>query len=157
MLQTLKPTKHSPTPSSGRLAFRGLIGGEPYANPYWEQVMAWLVKGCEQGRELTAIDIMRAVWEKRMQLWAVYDTETGIIHAVVVTEITDYPSLKTCTVLLLVGERMPEWLHYLEETLEPWARENRCKTIRGWCREGLERTLAPRGWKRQRVLMEKDL
>ena len=139
-----------------KLEWKGIQGHEIYGD-WWKKIAPWLLKGCEQGREFTALDIGRACADRTMQLWIVYEKETEEVVAVVVTEIMDYPSLKTCLVNLLVGERMSEWVHYLEDVLEPWAREQGCKTIRGWCREGLMRILEPRGWEFGRVLLEKKL
>lgn len=104
---------------------------------------------------MTALDILKAIGERRMQLWVILEAETVI--GVVVTEIQDYPSKRLALVSILAGDRLDEWMYLLEEVLEPWAKEQNAKDIVCDCRPGLEGILKARGWHTKQVRMRKSL
>lgn len=156
---TLSPIKHSDTPSSARFAsrftWRGITADEVHGE-WWDRVSPLILRAALRGNgEMTALDILRAVFDRRMQLWAVL--EGGKVAAVVVTEILRQPSKTVASVTVLAGDGLHEWIHLLEEVLEPWSREQGAQDIVCDCRPGLEGILKARGWHSKQVRMRKSL
>ena len=105
--------------------------------------------------EMTAIDILKAVSDRDMQLWVVLEAEKVV--AVVVTRIVKHPSKTVASVVVLAGDNLHEWMHLLEEVLEPWSREQGAREMVCDCRPGLEGILKARGWHSKQVRLRKSL
>jgi len=92
--------------------------------------------------------------EGHMQLWCANDEDH--ILGVLVTELRNYPLMKICNIVLLVGTDMPRWMHHLE-TVELWARREKAEFIHAVGRPGLKRVLKPWGYEQEAVALVKNL
>ena len=97
--------------------------------------------------------MLRLLLAGRMQLWAVVGEA---IEAIVLTEIAEYPRRRLCRVLAAAGAGRARWLHLLG-TIEEWARAQGCTAIEPVARPGWERALAPLGYRKTHVILEKEL
>jgi hypothetical protein len=75
-----------------------------------------------------------------------------------ITEILDFVEERVCIVHLVGGENSDRWKLEAESKLIAFAKRHNCKAIEAMCRQGLEKLLAPMGWKRTpRVEMRKEI
>jgi len=79
----------------------------------------------------------------RMQLWASFDEEHGLV-ACVVTSLEKFPAQNVCFIHCLAGDL--EAVYALEPSIIAWAKANGAKALEGWGRPGFSKVLPP-GWK----------
>ena len=135
----------------GEIVERELKGtGVPHdmVDDFWSESLPWIESALKHGHgEFEADDIHDALVNKDMQLWVIYEKPKNNIVLVVVTQILDYPRMKVCRIVVLGGES-----HLLWETklfiLEEWAKEQGCKRIEAYCRDGLQKKLEKLGYKK---------
>jgi hypothetical protein len=92
---------------------------------------------------LSIDDIKNAVEAQEMQLWGIHD---GILRAVMITEMVDYPKCRAIRIHSLAGKEMDKWLDVLIKTLEEWGKENGASLMEFTGRKGWERVLPKHGW-----------
>jgi hypothetical protein len=63
------------------------------------------------------------------------------IIAVVLTTLVVYPRRKCCSIFLIAGDRMAEWIDDLVETMATYAREQGCDHLEGQGRNGWGRVV----------------
>lgn len=118
-------------------------------------VIPLLQEACKRSSDkYEAIDVIREVYAKRMQLWNAI--EDGKIHAIGITEIANYPHARVCRLLAATGEDIEVLKHMLPK-LEGWAKELGCDWIEPVCRAGYERALKEFGYRKQHIILEKKL
>lgn len=101
------------------------------------------------------VDLSRLVLWGQWQLWTA--TEDDIVKTILLTRIVFYPRLKACEMLAAVGEdRHQNMIPFLDQ-IERWAVSQGCALMQPICRPGWERALAPFGYQRTHVLLEKPL
>jgi len=100
----------------------------------WTRVQAMIAAAtAESSGRYTPVDVRRALFDRRMQLWCAM--ADGNVKAVCVTEILDYPSTRAASVVLLTGHERAEWLQHLEG-LKHWAKAEGCALFEAWARPG---------------------
>jgi len=83
-------------------------------------------------------DVFGELLSRDQQLWVW--VEDGKIEACCTTKIVNYPRSRICTMPLIAGTKMKNWLSS-EETMVAWAKENNCTQIEGYARDGWLRVL----------------
>lgn len=104
--------------------------------------------------ENTPDSIYAGLVEENMQLFT-FEGERGLF-GLVVTEITEFPTGKVLQIVGCAGEGILETVDDIL-VLEAWGRYIGCKKIRIDGRPGWERELSPFGWRKQYVVLMKDL
>ena len=133
-----------------------LVAVRPAALPeLWPSVAPFIALGCAQsnGRFLPQ-DIVKAVAAGDWQLWAA--EKDGAVEAMLLTRVLVYPRLKSVEMLSAIGRERRDWTPFIAE-IETWARANGCALMEALARPGWERVLAPYGYRKTHVLLEKRL
>lgn len=112
---------------------------------WWPAILAPLSRLLEERNEYRPVDILDALENDTMQLWA-----SG--ESFVVTQVGGYPTLKVLTVLFAGGDLGAIRRHMGD--LEAWARDRNCNRIRVHGRPGWERVFH---MERIGVVLEKEL
>ncbi len=98
------------------------------------------------------VDVLMLVLQGQFKPWLVVEGDE--IFAVMLTAIITYPRSKWCSVFLVAGSRMEEWLMAWTDIVESYAREQGCDKIEGYGRPGWERVT---GARKASVQIVKDL
>lgn len=106
--------------------------------------------------QYTVLDVRAALQAFRMQLWIAVGDGDRIVGAIV-TQISDYPSLRALTLLLVGGERIRAWIASAVSALTDWARGAGCARVEAAGRRGWMRVLAPYGETSLQATFRKDL
>ena len=102
----------------------------------------------------TGADVVREIVQGRMQLWAAVNEEK--INGIAITEIVNYPCTRLLRFLCCTGEKAEEWFSLIQE-IEAWGKMQGCKSFEAICRAGWERYLKNYDYKKQHVIMGKEL
>lgn len=133
--------------------------GVPYSSidDVWVSVEPMLQKGIEHGDgELDTRDILRLLLERAMQLWVLWDYAEDRVVMAGVTEIVNYPKMKVCRAVVLGGERLGEWMNYIQE-IETWAKNKGCERMEAYGRRGLAKKMEDIGYSNTYVVMRKKI
>jgi hypothetical protein len=133
--------------------------GVPYSSidDVWAEVEPMLKKGIQHGDgELDTKDILKMLIERSMQLWVLWDYDGDRIVMAGVTEIISYPRLKVCRAVVLGGERVSEWMTYIDE-IERWAKYKGCDRMEAYGRRGLAKKMESIGYSNTYVVMRKTI
>ena len=103
------------------------------------------------GSRFAPSDIKKFLHSGDMQLWVVGKDN---IEAVVLTEVHQFPRMKTVRLIMTVGRDRTRWVHHLRE-IEDWARQQGCAVIEALARPGWEKVL--RDYRKTHVMLEKEL
>ena len=104
-----------------------------------DEAQARMAKALEYGGGTHSVgDVARLIQAGKCQWW---DNGDGMI----VTELHDYPLLKTIHYWLIFGEL--RHCLALEHDINPWAVENGCTVATACGRRGWGRVAAPTGWR----------
>lgn len=124
------------------------------AEQMWPQIAGQIQVLAEvsHGR-LRAADIMLAVLRRDMQLWA---ADGGDRLSVMLTEILNHPRQRDLHIISATGQDAPQWRD-LWPKFEEWARAQNCAVLTATCRPGWERVLAPLGFAKEAIILEKRL
>lgn len=121
----------------------------------WPILLPWIERAVAYSRgRMTAGDVCAAATNADMQIWVARDGDE--IAAVGITEIINYPTGLREVAVSVGGRDMAEWVPFLD-VIEQWARAHGCCRVDIRGREGWERVLAPRGYGKRYVVLEKDL
>lgn len=120
---------------------------------YWDYVKGdiELALKSDAGR-MTANDLKDKIEEKSAQLWAIHD---GKIHAVMTTEIINYPQLRAVRIITVTGKDSEQWLDLLIDTISRWGAENGAHVIEFVGRKGWQKSLTKKGFGETQVFMTK--
>ena len=120
---------------------------------FWPQVEDAVEEALahDMGR-MTVQDIKEAIEDRKMQLWGIHD---GVLRAVAVTQIIDYPQLRCVRYVTLTGRDMESWLDILIETVTDWGAEQGAHATELVGRKGWEKVLSKRGFVSPQVFMTK--
>lgn len=122
---------------------------------YWDDIKESLQEAftSDCGR-LSMQDVKDAVKAQEMQLWGLHD---GILRAVMVTQIINYPQLRAVRIIAVAGKDMELWLDTLIETVGAWGAENGAHVVEFVGRRGWEKVLTPKGFGHTQVFMTKTI
>ena len=123
---------------------------------FWKQIEPLLLKPLEiDGFAYMPKDIFDSLLKKKMQLWISWNVKTNNVEAAIVTEIIDYPRLRSCRYFLAGGTNMKSWFNPIKEQIEQWAKLNKCQRIELVGRKGWVKWL--KDYKQKHIILMKDL
>ena len=117
----------------------------------WEDILPWVrmfLPYCDG--KYTEKSIKQSLKEKDMQLWVMVNKA---IDGIAITQISNYPGKKVCTVMFCAGVRMHEWINFIEH-IEDWAESEGCESVEIYGRPGWEKVL---GWGKVHTVLRKNL
>ena len=86
------------------------------------------------------------------QLWIAFDSDG--FYGAVVTELWQYPQIKTLIMHFTGGRKLLKWKQPMLEILQKFARDNDCEIIESYGRPGWEKVFKQDGYKKQFVFYE---
>lgn len=89
------------------------------------------------------------------QLWVSFEGQK--IYGVVTTRIASYPAGPRLDIVYCAGDNLREWMADMLALLERWGRDNQCVGVELVGREGWVKMLAPFGYEKRYIVMEKSL
>jgi len=98
-------------------------------------------------------EIKEDIDKNRMQLWAIFENN-GEMKAAFVTTIA-YAG-KVLLIFFAGGEDMKNWLYLFHELMR-WGKDNGCTSCEVHGRLGWDRALKPYGFRKKKIVLEKDL
>lgn len=123
-----------------------VLVGVPYwdAERRWPEMLPFIDRYFQKSKEhrWNADDLLKAVLERDMQLWAI-DTPEGV-ETVVLTEILNYPRVRECNVFMISGKMTArdDWRDVVQDVVE-WAAAQGCHYISSMARKGSAKAM---GW-----------
>ena len=100
-------------------------------------------------------DIFDSILKQKMQLWISWNGKTNVVESAIVTEIVDYPRLRSCRYFLAGGTNMKVWFNPMKEQIEQWALKNNCQRIELVGRKGWVKWL--KDYKQKHIILMKEL
>ena len=119
----------------------------------WDSIKEY-AEGCAKytyGR-FTAEDMLKGLLTKDQQLWIAFD-EIGI-HAFWVTEVIEYPQIKTLVMHFVGGKDIEKWQTIGLSQLQKFARDRGCSKIESYGRPGWEKIWKKQGYIKRLVFYE---
>lgn len=121
----------------------------------WDEILPLLDAACEyNGGRYSANDYLSDLRESDKQLWLVRND--GMLRAVVVTAIVNFPLKRCCSIDICTGEGLAEWGH-LTQIIEHWAKSLGCDAMFLTARPGMERLLSALHYRKTHAIFEKNL
>ncbi len=122
----------------------------------WKQIEPLLNKPLEiDGYAYKPKDVFDSLLIQKMQLWISWNTKTNIVEAAIITEIIEYPQLRSCRYFLAGGTNMKVWFNPMKEQIEQWAKQNNCQRIELVGRKGWVKWL--KDYKQKHIILMKEL
>jgi len=117
---------------------------EDYDN-FWHLIQEYMDGAAKYtyGR-FTVEDILEGLKTKDQQLWIAYDDK---VYGAVVTEIAEYPQMKSLVMHFTGGIELPKWKNEMLALLRRFAKDQDCKTIESFGRTGWKRIFKNDGFK----------
>lgn len=124
---------------------------EDYDN-FWHLIQEYMDGAAKYtyGR-FTVEDILEGLKTKDQQLWIAYDDK---VYGAVVTEIAEYPQMKSLVMHFTGGIELPKWKDEMLALLRRFAKDQGCKTIESFGRTGWKRIFKNDGFKSQFMFYE---
>lgn len=124
---------------------------EDYDN-FWHLIQEYMEGAAKYtyGR-FTVEDILEGLKTKDQQLWVAYDDK---VYGAVVTEIAEYPQMKSLVMHFTGGIELPKWKDEMLALLRRFAKDQGCKTIESFGRTGWKRIFKNDGFKSQFMFYE---
>lgn len=116
-------------------------------------IEGWINSAAQGSSYFTADEVWDAIKTGKAQLWVVWGNEPD---AVCVTQLTDTSKGKYCSIWIMVGSGMVDWLPLVDQ-LEAWAKREGCNMMRHEARPGWSKALKQRGYHMPHVILEKEL
>lgn len=121
----------------------------------WEEIETHLQEGDDYWKEYYTLgSILTAILTGEMQVWEVLDKDDLLVVAL--TEFVDFPMCSVLRIIWIGGKNLRHAISALDFA-EFVALRSKCSKVQFFGREGLERFVAPRGYRQHSVLYEKDL
>ena len=121
----------------------------------WPRIEKYMEKAAKYtyGR-FTANDIKNEAIKrfKVQQLWIAF--EDDIIYGAYVTEIVQYPQIKTCVIHFLGGKEFKKWGWIGLKVLQAFAKDNDCDVMESYGRPGWEKIWKNNGYKERFTFYE---
>jgi hypothetical protein len=118
----------------------------------WPHVRGFIYDAIKRGDLCQFTPVEQAVLSGRILLWCATDGKT--IDAAAVTELAQTEWRKVCVIVACGGNHSARWLH-LVETIEAFARAEKCSALRIYGRKGWARKLP--NYTIRRVVLEKEI
>lgn len=118
--------------------------------PYVKDDIDLALQG-DSGR-MSVDDLKQMIESKDAQLWAIHD---GDIHAVMTTQIINYPQLKAVRIITVTGKHSENWLDLLIDTVSRWGAENGAHVVEFVGRQGWKKLLTNKGFGDTQIFMTK--
>lgn len=119
----------------------------------WPQIEGYLKGAADYTYGRFSIeDIKHGVLTSPQQLWIAFDDRK--IYGAVVTEITQYPKLKTLMMHFTGGIELPKWKNEMLKTLQKFAKDFECNVIESYGRRGWEKVFKDDGFKSRFMFYE---
>lgn len=90
------------------------------------------------------LDIECLLKTHEMQLWVIID-KSGIMKAVIVTQVVSYPQKKVMFFVLIHGVKFGDWKHFIDD-FTSFAKSHGCSSIEGYGRPGWEKKISDIGF-----------
>lgn len=122
----------------------------------WPQIghlLAAIAEG-SSGKYMTG-DLIKAISVKDMQLWSAV-TDDHEVLGIATTELLNFPRKKVCRFIGATGKEPTLWLPHMKE-IEEGAKRIGCAANEIIARPGWEKLLAPLGYRKSHVMLEKEL
>lgn len=100
----------------------------------------------------SANDIKNELLTKQQQLWIAFDELNT--YGFVVTEIVQYPKMKTLLMHFTAGKELSKWKDVMLTDLQAFAKFNDCKIIESYGRPGWAKVFKNDGYKQQFIFYE---
>lgn len=152
MATTRKQTADSGCSSSADLAWFGVVAA--FIPLWWDAARPYIEHALDRGHgEFLPDDIRTCLLSRAMQLWLLRRNDE--IRGALVTEIADYPRLRTVILRLFSADRelRGQWEPLLA-VIEDWARDQGCAAIEIFGRPGWARRL---DYELTHVVLRKEL
>ena len=121
----------------------------------WPMVAGWIGRVCDRDGKYRPEDVAERCGDGRAQLWVVWDDKPPRAWAAVVTQVLRFPRRTEAEIWLVGGEDRKTWVPAALDTLEAWARAQKCNSIEAAGRPGWRDDLP--GWRRGLVIYRKEL
>ena len=133
----------------------GLLSVEEFDH-FWPDIEKMMDLVPHTWPDLTKESIVNQVLEGKMQVWGVGDTA---IKMVLFTQVATFPARRVLQIFWGAGQgRIFEKAgDSVESVMEYFARSQGCTRIDVIGREGWERILAPRGFKRTSIILSREI
>jgi hypothetical protein len=119
----------------------------------WPEVKYSVLEALKlDGGRLSLDDIKDALEAQQMQLWGLHD---GILRAVVITEVINYPQMRCIRFVTASGRDLEMWLDVLIDTVSQWGAEQGAHAMEFVGRKGWEKVLSKRGFGSTQIMMTK--
>lgn len=127
---------------------------EPWNISAWEACCPMIQDAIDSCDEPYALpDIKIEIDNNRMQLWAIF-SKNNEIQASFVTSIA-YNG-RVLIIFFAGGEGIGDWLNYFNELMR-WGKDNGCSSCEVHGRLGWDKVLKPYGFRRKKVVLEREL
>jgi hypothetical protein len=113
----------------------------------------WIDQASSNSSYFSSDDVWAAIQSRSAQLWLVWNE---IPEAVCVTQLSNTSKGKHCSIWIMVGSGMVDWLPLIDD-LEAWAKREGCNLMRHEARAGWSKPLKKRGYFCPHVILEKEL
>ena len=117
----------------------------------WSQVAPLIEKALDETYSIK--DILYGISTGRMQLFISWNNNK--VESAVVTEIAQYPQAKVLRYFLAGGTNLNNWLERIQETIEKFAKNNKCTHLEVAGRKGWVRKL--KGFKMKAIITKLGL
>jgi len=117
----------------------------------WSQVAPLIEKALDETYSIK--DILYGISTGRMQLFISWNNNK--VESAVVTEIAQYPQAKVLRYFLAGGTNLNNWLERIQETIEKFAKNNKCTHLEVAGRKGWVRKL--KGFKMKAIILSKEI
>jgi len=135
------------------------IAGIPSASAgeVWDVVAPLLAPAVARSRGRMSVDALRALVEAQdAQLWVAREGD-GILGAWTTRIVTYHAGAKVCEIVFCGGSAIERWMIPGLNMLEAWAKAQGCDRMEAIGRHGWERMLEPYGYRREYIVLEKEL
>jgi hypothetical protein len=117
----------------------------------WDQTSPLLEKALDE--TYTIKDILYGLANDNMQLFISWNNNK--VESAVVTEIAQYPQAKILRYFLAGGNNLNNWLERIQETIEKFAKKNKCTHLEVAGRKGWVRKL--KGYQMKAIILSKEI
>jgi len=100
-------------------------------------------------------DLYHGIQTGLYSLWVIMEEEKVI--AAITTRIIEYPGKRALAMDWIGGSKMGKWLPVAQETMESFAKDNKCTHLEGYGRKAWGRWLGKYGWNPEYIAYRMEL